>query len=951
MKEFFNKIGAWIKSTALKVWAFVKTHVAVSAIVAGVLVLGIAAGIVLPIVLNDSGSSNSSSAGGEGGGDEVTYTYRITVQTELGYGFPNLKVVLKDGDKEVASKNTNSAGNANFSLEDVKKLGEYTISIPEIPEGYVYAEDKTYKTVAVSGTQTRVNIKPNGKLLEGTPIGGAKYELGDIVHDFTVTDTEGNRHTLSELLKVKDVVVLNFWFVNCGPCKSEFPSMNNAYISYWDEENKISYSDKMEILAISTTDLQASVITYKSDMGLQFPMTGANEGAEALNRFSIPGAPTTIVIDRNGVLCYTHTGSIPSVTAFQNIFQQFIGDEYKTKILNSDQTQSGGGEGEVIEMIKPTVDNPLLEDVKKALGNDDAFTYAWDEGDDAEYSWPWLVSEDGQYVYSSNKGVDNSFSTLCAKFTANAGEAICFDYKLETESYGLSGGDYFYVFIDGVIIHQLSGLEKDWKTCVAYVFEDHEVGEHELILLYYKDGTISSGRDVVEIKDFRISNVSELNTPEIDINIIRQAATVKNDDENATTAYKNYATVVLNSEDGYYHVGHENGPLLFANIKASSNWSNYSLYDLGASGRCISDRVDLFPYIDTMAWEGDYNYTNLGYTPVTEFWKGYLQLITECTPYIDHEDNILKKFNGEWHENEWLELCVYFDHYGDTPVMEDPLIGVTYHAAIDITEGTTPVNVKFDLVPRGFKHKFVPEKTGTYHIYSTGDYDTMCFISDESPVNVPTSVLYAAEPGKYILATYTSEINYTDGNFNFYHSFEAGKVYYLQFCFFSTTGTGIYDVTIEYAPETTQVLTPCGTHITFGEHDQNFFYVQDGIDFGFNEETGTYCAKNADGTFGSTIYVDLLHPTWYTDGWWSLNDVVFNRDDIPSYQLRGFTLGEYEAELRKLCWTVSQTGELAGMAEMTQEVYELISGLTAMQEEAVQNDWLLFCYYYKPLNA
>ena len=60
------------------------------------------------------------------------------------------------------------------------------------------------------------------------------YELGDVVHDFEVTATNGTTYKLSELLKEKKAVILNFWFLNCGPCKMEFPFLEQAYEDYAD---------------------------------------------------------------------------------------------------------------------------------------------------------------------------------------------------------------------------------------------------------------------------------------------------------------------------------------------------------------------------------------------------------------------------------------------------------------------------------------------------------------------------------------------------------------------------------------------------------------------------------------------------------------------------------------------------------------------------------------------
>ena len=68
------------------------------------------------------------------------------------------------------------------------------------------------------------------------------YALGNTIEDFTVTTFNGQTVTLSELLKEKDLVVLNIFASWCKPCEREFPEMEEVY-----QANR----DRMEIVSIS----------------------------------------------------------------------------------------------------------------------------------------------------------------------------------------------------------------------------------------------------------------------------------------------------------------------------------------------------------------------------------------------------------------------------------------------------------------------------------------------------------------------------------------------------------------------------------------------------------------------------------------------------------------------------------------------------------------------------
>ena len=144
---------------------------------------------------------------------------------------------------------------------------------------------------------------------------GTVYTLGDQIYDFSITTCDGSTFTLSEVLKEKQLVMINFWATWCGPCKSEFPAMNNAYIEY---------KDKVEILAISITDSIADVNNFKTLQGITFPM--ANDSIRLQDMFNVAAIPYSVIIDRNGMIVTTHLGAMTQKSDFTTLFDKYIDD-------------------------------------------------------------------------------------------------------------------------------------------------------------------------------------------------------------------------------------------------------------------------------------------------------------------------------------------------------------------------------------------------------------------------------------------------------------------------------------------------------------------------------------------------------------------------------------------------------------------------------------------------
>ncbi|MBQ8740997.1 MAG: TlpA family protein disulfide reductase [Clostridia bacterium] len=166
--------------------------------------------------------------------------------------------------------------------------------------------------------------KGNG-LTSDTQLSSSSYKLGDYMGDYTVTDTNGNTHTFSEILKDKKAIVLNFWFINCGPCQMEFPYLQKAY-----EE----YSDDIAVVAINpTTDKEIDIKKYGTQNELSIPLVKGDEAW--IMAFALQGFPTTVVIDRYGSIAFIHMGAVTQEGIFEKVFDVFTSDTYKQSTYRS----------------------------------------------------------------------------------------------------------------------------------------------------------------------------------------------------------------------------------------------------------------------------------------------------------------------------------------------------------------------------------------------------------------------------------------------------------------------------------------------------------------------------------------------------------------------------------------------------------------------------------------
>lgn len=129
------------------------------------------------------------------------------------------------------------------------------------------------------------------------------FKTGSKLPNFRFTDLKGNRYNLKEL--TGKVVVLNFWFINCGPCRQEIPDLNKMVLKYKDNPNVV-------FLAVAL-DSRADVKEFLKKTPFLYNIT--ENGSYLTQSYGVQGYPTHVVLDQNAIIKF-HTAGLAINTIY-----------------------------------------------------------------------------------------------------------------------------------------------------------------------------------------------------------------------------------------------------------------------------------------------------------------------------------------------------------------------------------------------------------------------------------------------------------------------------------------------------------------------------------------------------------------------------------------------------------------------------------------------------------
>ena len=762
--------------------------------------------VVMSMVLTGCKEEDPAATdGATGGGDATKGTYTVNVKSAGGMVLSEVDVYIYIGSDLENYGKTNENGTVSF---DLALRSDYTVKLSGVPKGYAVAESYSF-------TGNTADITLTSSVITDEDLSGATLGLGDVMYDFTVTDAYGNKVTLSEMLKEKDMVLLNFWYTTCSWCVTEFPFMEEAYQLY---------QDSVGIIALDPLDSDTLIKPFQEDMQLTFPMASCPAAWSAT--FGIQGYPTSVVIDRYGVICLVESGALTSLRAFTGVFEYFTDDNYRQKLFTS--------AGELVTNVKPTYEMDTSENIAALINNGSInVTYRPEtEGEDAEYSWPFIAAENNGVpcLKASNQQIDGSYAIMYADVELKAGQALGIDYLVSSEK----SADIMYVIVDDEPIYQISGVSEDsaWQSCYPWVaLED---GIYEVALCYIKDDSTNEGNDTVYIKNMRVVDAKDV---DVSTFIPRLAATSEDGFD------FDYVDIVFNEKDGYYHVGTADGPLLLADLMNYTQFNEeLTIWDIcydGAAKEYYEDIVDYFSLASNSSLSG-----------VCTVTKGLAEMLKKVAAIagFDSED-----------QNEWLKICKYYQVYGAGDAqLEDPVKGLATFSAYTATLGKNKESNVFYydriIMPRGKLAEFVPSKSGVYRITSRHDSSQGVegWIFDEDH-----NELYVYEMDERMYGD--------DMNVSMVFYMEKGKSYYIDIAFWDPYEVGYIYYDIEYEAASMELFRLASpgyfTYDTNATGDAMYHLIAGGIDVVLGSDGKYYedLGKDANGKqkYGSLLYADF----------------------------------------------------------------------------------------------
>lgn len=914
----------------------------------------------------NNGGDNTQGDGGTG-----TQTgYVVTVKSAGGLPLNNVAISAKKNG-EILQQGLSINGQISF---DQLEPGVYELEVDEssLPAGYYIPEGASYVT---SADDLTYNISFPSKVIAQTAPNTKRYSVGDVMYDFVFTDSaDGTEYKLSDAVEKYNAVMLNFWGITCVPCQAEFPAIQSAYTAY---------EDKIEIFALSSygSDTNSQIATYKTTNSYTFPM--GLDTPKIYNYFGVTAYPTTVIVDRYGVVAYiSTTGSESNVSTWKALFNKYTADDYV-----QDSPDESGGDDVVYERVLPDPDikmpsSTLIAAAINGEGTQGRISgYYPETGTDAEYSWPWVLNEDNygnKYISASNSFVSYSYSIIYCDITLNAGEALSYDYYVDTQA----GYDVLYVLINNTLYAEYSGQSDVWLTESNIYIATYDT-TIKFALCYIKDTSLDVGTDTAGIRNLTITTLDET---DVQYSVVNKQSTVNG---------KYDVTIELNENDNYYYYVYtdENGntrkALLLADILNVNPWTEKHIgvtTFMPEAGSTYSCSVSLYQisfwllsnyaqadFEDEFKLAFDYGYTDTivnnyyiqqfsdnGLTPVTPELKE--AIISFIKSVYSDAANIAEKMGIEdfaidnYYEDQWLEFCYYYRHYGSEHdgcyEYTDPVLGLLQSNAIPCEEGENVTNITKILNlgnAGGLNYKFTASKTGVYIFYTQtfGDgVDPRLLVYDSNGVRLGESdddLSYDC-----FIKDYTNALLYVE--------LVAGQEYIVQTTTSTPGGTGSYKFFIEYVAPYVEFLRVCttgdGTFTSSLDENGNwdiYNLVYDAINVGLNDEDNIYYHVTDNYEYASKIYIDFVHPNFYDLNNHTLYEFILHGEfDFSNSGGEDYTEKMLEYYNKSLEGKTLDD-ELYGMVEAEDDLVSIIQTYlyNADGDTPETKYWLAFANYYE----
>ena len=162
--------------------------------------------------------------------------------------------------------------------------------------GYYYLKAENPGNVNSSFLLIRMSEEERKKKMSSSPKPkeSKNFVTGQVVKNFSTTDINGKKIKLKDLKG--SVVVINFWFINCPPCREEISELNKIVEHYKDSSGVIFLGIALDEKDALEKFLQSHPFDYRI----------IDQGRTIAGLYGVSAYPTHLVIDKEGK-AYFHT--------------------------------------------------------------------------------------------------------------------------------------------------------------------------------------------------------------------------------------------------------------------------------------------------------------------------------------------------------------------------------------------------------------------------------------------------------------------------------------------------------------------------------------------------------------------------------------------------------------------------------------------------------------------
>ena len=139
--------------------------------------------------------------------------------------------------------------------------------------------------------------------------------MGQTLPDFSAITLDGSTFTLSECLKTHDLVLINLWATWCGPCRMEFPYLEQA----WEQ-----YGGRVYVIALSIEEEDTLSVLESFAVSNDLTFAIGRDDAHLFDMLNGSAIPTTLIVNKDRTVVSVEIGAKLSAEEFTTEFDVLL---------------------------------------------------------------------------------------------------------------------------------------------------------------------------------------------------------------------------------------------------------------------------------------------------------------------------------------------------------------------------------------------------------------------------------------------------------------------------------------------------------------------------------------------------------------------------------------------------------------------------------------------------